>query len=251
VADAHQFWDSTNVDPVRETFQALHDGLQDPGEAQGTYDRVGSEILRRDGNAEWREWRAYRVAGGAILAVMVLALGLVWFAIRGNRVQVMVQVVQHDEDGHMVKMGMPIDLLDYHPQDGAVRNMLTMWVEKRHWRGEETSDVRARHDWRWLYLHTCGTARKQLQEAEQKEHPYTASSKRVQVEVDSITKTVTPESYQVLWKATTIDKANPRVDEVWWTSTITVGRVAPTTIKDATLNNLGLCVTWVDDDKRH
>jgi len=116
---------------------------------------------------------------------------------------------------------------------------------------EETSDVRARHDWRWLYLHTCGTARKQLQEAEQKEHPYTASSKRVQVEVDSITKTVTPESYQVLWKATTIDKANPRVDEVWWTSTITVGRVAPTTIKDATLNNLGLCVTWVDDDKRH
>lgn len=219
--------------------------------AHAKYDRVASEILRRDGNAEWREWRAYRIAGGAILAVIILAVGLVWFAIRGNRVQAMVQVVQHDEEGRLVKIGVPMDLLEYQPQEGAVRNMLAEWVDKRHWRGEEESDVRARHDWRWLYLHTCGTARKQLQEAEQKEQPFKKSTKRVQVDVDSITKTVTPESYQVLWKATTIDKYNPRAEEVWWTSTFTVGRVAPKTLSDATLNNLGLCVTWVDDDKRH
>jgi type IV secretory pathway TrbF-like protein len=151
----------------------------------------------------------------------------------------------------MVKIGVPMDLLAYQPQEGAVRDMLAEWINKRHWRGEEESDVRARHDWRWLYLHTCGTARKQLQEAEQKEHPFKKSTKRVQVDVDSITKTVTPESYQVLWKATTIDKYNPRAEEVWWTTTFTVGRVAPKTLADATLNHLGLCVTGIDDDKRH
>jgi hypothetical protein len=53
--------------------------------------------------------------------VVILAVGFAWFAIRGQRVQVMVQVVQHDEDGHLVKIGMPMDLLDYQPQDGAVR----------------------------------------------------------------------------------------------------------------------------------
>jgi hypothetical protein len=71
------------------------------------------------------------------------------------------------------------------------------------------------------------------------------------VEIDSVTKTVTPESYQVLWRATTVDKQHPRPEEVLWTSTFTVGRVSPTTLSDATLNNLGLCVTWSDDDKRH
>jgi type IV secretory pathway TrbF-like protein len=224
----------------------MQEGLVEEEEVQAKYARVANAILDRDGKAEWREWRAYRVAGGAILAVVILAVG---FAMRGQRVQVMVQVVQHDEDGHLVKIGMPMDLLDYQPQDGAVRNMLTTWVEKRHWRGEEESDVRARHDWRWLYLHTCGTARKQLAEAEKQEKPFHKSTKRVQVDVDSLPKT--PEGYQVLWKATTTDKYNPQAQEVWWNTTFTVGRVAPKTISDAALNNLGLCVTWFDDEERH
>src|SRR5712691_3561738 len=63
-------------------------------EVQAKYARVANAILDRDGKAEWREWRAYRVAGGAILAVVILAVGFAWFAIRGQRVQVMVQVVQ-------------------------------------------------------------------------------------------------------------------------------------------------------------
>ena len=109
--------------------------------------------------------------------------------------------------------------------------------------------MRARHDWRWLYLHTCGTARKQLDAAEKQEKPFHKSTKRVQVDVDSLPKT--PEGYQVLWKATTTDKYNPQAQEVWWNTTFTVGRVAPKTISDAALNNLGLCVTWFDDEERH
>jgi type IV secretory pathway TrbF-like protein len=223
-----------------------------PEEEQAKYDRVASEILRRDGNAEWREWRAWWLAGGAILTTIICAVGMAWFAIRGQRVQVMVQVVQHDEQGRMIKIGIPMDLLAYQPQEGAVRDMLAEWITKRHWRGEgESAVARAHDDWRWLYLHTCGTGRKQLEEAEKVEKPLKPSTKRVQVDVESITKTMTPESYQVLWKATTTEKYNPRPDVVEWTSTLTVGRVSPKTLTDATLNNLGLCVTGVDDDKRH
>jgi type IV secretory pathway TrbF-like protein len=164
----------------------------------------------------------------------------------------MVQVVQHDEQGRMIKIGIPMDLLAYQPQEGAVRDMLAEWITQRHGRGEgESAVARAHDDWRWLYLHTCGTGRKQLEEAEKVEKPLKPSTKRVQVDVESITKTMTPESYQVLWKATTTEKYNPRPDVVEWTSTLTVGRVSPKTLTDATLNNLGLCVTGVDDDKRH
>jgi hypothetical protein len=212
------------------------------------YDRVNSEVLRRDGQAEWREWRAYRIAGGLLLAVIALAALVVWLAIRGQRVQVVVQVVQHDVDGHLLKVGVPMDLLGYQPQEGAVRNMLAEWVSKRHWRGEEDSDVRARYDWRWLYLHTCGAARKQLAEAEKQDRPFQKSPKRIQVDIDSIPKTVG--GYQVLWKATTTEKYNPQAQEAWWNTTFTVGRVAPKTISDAALNSLGLCVTWFDDEER-
>jgi type IV secretory pathway TrbF-like protein len=216
-----------------------------------TYARVHYENSRRDGKAEWREWRAYRVAAGASLAVIILALGLVWFAIRGSRVDVVVQVVQHDEDGRLVKIGIPMDLLDYQPQEGAWRDMLAEWVNKKNSRDDAPSEVRARQDWRWLYLHTCGkVARKQLAEAEKKEQPFNRNiGKTVKVDVDSVTKTVSPESYQVLWRATTLEKHSPSAEELWWTTTFNVGRVSPKSRADATSNHLGLCVTWFDDDK--
>ena len=108
-----------------------------------------------------------------------------------------VQVVQHDEEGRLVKIGVPMDLLAYQPQEGAVRNMLAEWVNKRHSRDDAPSEVRARQDWRWLYLHTCGTARKHLEEAERQEHPFNrALKKTVKVDIESVTKTVTPEIEQ-------------------------------------------------------
>jgi hypothetical protein len=73
--------------------------------------------------------------------------------------------------------------------------------EKRHWRGEEEADVRARHDGAGSTAQ-CGTARKQLA-AEKQERPF-QPSKRIQVDIDSMPKT--PEGYQVLWKATTTRK---------------------------------------------
>jgi hypothetical protein len=213
------------------------------------YGRVQYENLRRDGKAEWREWRAYRLAGSLVLAVLVLAIGFVIFALRGQRVQAMVQVVQVDEEKRLVKVGVPVDLLDFDPPEGEWKNMLTHWVKKRHWRGEEESDVRARDDWRWLYLHACGYARKQLDEAEKAEKPFHPSTKRVKVDIDAITKDVVPGRFHVFWKSTTTDKYNPKADEQQWTTTFTVGRVVPQKASDAILNNLGLCVTAVDDAK--
>ena len=231
--------------------QAFHLTPEAKETAQAKYERVASDILRRDGNAEWREWRAYRIGGAVALALVVQTLVLAWAIYHIGRVHTVVQVVQHDEQGRMVKIAVPVDLLAYQPQEGAWRDMLAEWVNKRHSRDDAPSEVRARQEWRWLYLHTCGAARKQLEEAEQKEQPFHRKlTKMVKVDIDSVTKTVTPESYQVLWRATTVDKYNPRPEEVLWTSTFTVGRVAPTTLTDATLNNLGLCVTWSDDDKR-
>jgi type IV secretory pathway TrbF-like protein len=217
-----------------------------------TYERVAHEILRRDGNAEWREWRAYRIGAVVALALLAQTLVLAWAVLHVGRVYPVVQVVQQDEAGRLVKIGVPMDLLSYQPQEGAIRNMLTDWVNKKHSRDDAPSEVRARQDWRWLYLHTCGAARKHLEAAEKTEQPFNRTLTRtVKVEIDSVTKTVTPESYQVLWRATTVEKHQPRAQEVLWTSTFTVGRVSPKTVTDATLNNLGLCVTWFDDDKRH
>src|SRR5712691_10844194 len=70
-------------------------------EVQAKYARVANAILDRDGKAEWREWRAYRGAGGALLAVVILSVGFDWSASRGQRFVVRLQVVQHDEDCHL------------------------------------------------------------------------------------------------------------------------------------------------------
>ena len=268
MAEDHPWQEYANQDNVEDAYQERQEGVLDGDwvaalEAlraenatlkhdQAKYERVANEILRRDGNAEWREWRAYRIAGTVALALLLQTVLLAWAVYHTGRVHTVVQVVQHDEEGRLVKIGVPMNLLDYQPQEGAVRNMLAEWVNKRHSRDDAPSEVRARQEWRWLYLHTCGAARKHLEEAEKHEHPFNRKlTKTVKVEIDSVTKTVTPESYQVLWRATTVDKQHPRPEEVLWTSTFTVGRVSPKTLSDATLNNLGLCVTWSDDDKRH
>lgn len=220
-----------------------------PGDAPSRWQRVLGALWMDDGQAAWREWRAYRLASAMALAVVILAVGVVIFVLRGQRVQVMVQVVQHDEQGRLVKIGVPMDLLAYEPQEGAVRDMLTDWIVRRHWRGDDASEVRARYDWRWLYVHTCGAARKQLAAAEKQEQPFTKSTRRVRVEVDSLPKTV--DGYQVLWKRITTEPTQAEPKTEWWNTTFRVGRVMPATLADATLNNLGLCVTGFDDEPRH
>jgi hypothetical protein len=60
---------------------------------------------------------------------------LAWAVYHVGRVHTVVQVVQQDEQGRLVKIGVPMDLLAYQPQEGAVRDMLAEWINKRHWRG--------------------------------------------------------------------------------------------------------------------
>jgi len=220
-------------------------------EEQQRYGRVGYESNRREGNAEWREWRSYRLAGAAMVVGIVLAVGLVLFALRSQKPEVVVQVVQVDDAGTMVKVADPVALLAYEPQDGAYRDMVSMWVYKRQARDDSPSEVQAREDWHWLYLHTCGTARKMLQAAEQVEKPFDRTlAKTRQVKVETITKTSDPSRFHVQWKSTTIEKANPEVVIALWTTSFTVGRVTPASRADANQNNLGICVTWYDDHQR-
>ena len=129
--------------------------------------------------------------------------------------------------------------------------MLAEWVNKRHSRDDAPSEVRVRQEWRWLYLHTCGAAQAPGGRRESKTSPLIAGLRKPsRFEIDSVTKTVTPESYQVLWRATTVDKQHLAPGGAGPVPSPSVGS-RPRRLSDAMLNNLGLCVTWSDDDKRH
>jgi len=69
------------------------------------------EIQRRDGQAEYRAWRWERFALVLVgLWVVTLAV-LVWQFLDARRVQAFVQVVQMDDKGTLLQVGLPQDLL--------------------------------------------------------------------------------------------------------------------------------------------
>src|SRR6266852_8657386 len=93
------------------------------------------EIQRRDASAERRTWRAERLAL-ALLALLAVTLGVVvWQFTHAHTVQAFVQVVQVDEKGQLVQVGIPQDLLAYTPPDGLWMDMITQWVMATRWRG--------------------------------------------------------------------------------------------------------------------
>jgi type IV secretory pathway TrbF-like protein len=202
------------------------------------------EIQRRDGSAEQRAWRWERFAL-VLVGLVVVLLGLVvWQLIAARKVQAVVQVVQLDEQGQLVQVGIPADLLTYTPPEGLWMDMLGAWVRRLRWHGMDT--VLARVEWAWLYRHTCGQARRLLQTLEEREKPFEVKHKLVSVELKSVTKTPAPESYQVLWTETSTEQAQPTVKTAQWTGTFTVGRYRPPTLADTLDNRLGLCVTAFD-----
>src|SRR5262245_54450601 len=158
------------------------------------------EIQRRDDRAEYRAWRRERFAL-TLLVVVVLMLGWnLWLWLDYRKVQAFVQVVQVDNKGTLVQMGIPQELLAYQPPDGVWIDMLGEWVRRWRWRG--TDPVLAKAQWAWLYRHTCGEARRLLHKLEDKEQPFKPGKKLTAVELKSITKTAAPEGYQVLWSET-------------------------------------------------
>ncbi len=227
---------------------------------------VYREIERRDGAANWHAALWFRFACLLAVVLIVAISAIVYFAMQASTVQAFVQPVQITEDGKMVLVGLPKDLLDYQPEDSQVMDMLAQWVTKRRWRGDEEGYKRTRNDWAWLYRHSCGYGSKLLahdEVTEQYRHscgygskllahdevteqPFKPSKIRASIEIKSITKTATPESYQVVWHEVTVDKLASTLKEQDYIGTFTVGRVRPKNLSEAIDNRLGMCVNGVD-----
>src|SRR6266571_220167 len=191
-----------------------------PGTANGTVsaappdewrkiEQAYQEIQRRDSSAEQRAWRAERLTL-ALLGLLTLTIGVgLWLYVHGRTVQAFVQVVQLDDSGRLVQLGIPQDLLAYTPPDGVWMDMLSQWLRAVRWRSEDAT--LARTQWAWVYRHTCSDARRMLQAFEEKEKPFQSSKKLVAVELKIITEMAAPESYQMLWAETTTERTNPTV----------------------------------------
>ena len=67
----------------------------------------------------------------------------------------------------------------------------------------------------------CGYGSKLLAKAEVKEQPFKPSKIRSSIEIKSITKTATPESYQVVWHEVRVDKLASTLKEQDYIGTFT------------------------------
>jgi len=209
-------------------------------------DMMWRETQRRDGNAVWHSWQWMR-GFYAMLAVWIVTVGVgLWVYAHSREVEVVVQTVVYNAEGQFVSLGMPQKLLAYEPEDAQWRDMLGQWVHKRQWRSDEPSATLTRANWAWVYKHTCGEATKRLERDEEQEKPFQTGKITRSVKLKSITKTPTPQSFQVLWEETTIDKAKATKEQAAYTGTFLVGRYKPVSVVDAQENNLGLCVTSYD-----
>lgn len=220
-----------NDDPQHGTD--LHDELQ-------RIEMAYHELQRRDGSAWWhaRSWK--QVALTCLVVLCVLVSVIVYLAMQQSQVQAFVQTVQLTDDGRIVHVGIPMDLLSYTPQDGEWKNMLVQWVRNYRWRVDKTL---TEHNWAWNGRHTCGQATAQLKADEARLEPFKAD-KRLSVDIKSITKTHTPESWQVVWEEVDASKGviatgKPKS----YSGTFTVGRIRPKKMADLLDNSLGQCVT--------
>lgn len=204
------------------------------------YKHVRDEIDRRDGAAQWYTALFFRLCCVLVVALLVSLSVNIYQLMQARQVQAFVQVVQQTEEGRLVQVGIPMDLLAYQPTDAMWMDLLAQWVVHFRWR---TADpVLMRTLWAFLYSHTCGDASKFLAADEVKEQPFKGGRLRTSIEVKSITKTDTPQSYQVLFRERTIDTGGSSLTEYDVTGTFTVSRKKPKTLEEARDNHLGLCV---------
>jgi type IV secretory pathway TrbF-like protein len=202
------------------------------------------EIQRRDSLAEDRARRKEKLVQRLGLVILALVGVIIWMVVDKQQVKAFVQTVQVTEDGKLVQLGVPQHLYDYQPPDGVYMEMVAQWVRAIRWRGDDERMTRVQ--WAWAYRHTCGTAMKFLQNIEEKEKPFKPGTKRVALEVKSVTKTPAPESYQVLWEESVTERHAPTIKTQRWTGTFTVGRVTLTTMDAILENRLGICINGFD-----
>ncbi len=205
------------------------------------------QLEARDASAEQHTWYWHRFAlwlGGVLTVALLVIAWLVWDR---REVQAFVQVVQID-DGRLVQIGVPQQLLEYTPPEGAWHDMVAEWLRRVYWRGDDVHKAE-KVDWRWAELHTCPSARPFLEGLKERQSPGKKTPTRVQVNIKTITKTPTPASYQVLWELVSTGPASPKGKVELRTTTFTVGRVAVKTLRDADDNRLGLCVASFDTDE--
>ena len=181
----------------------------------------------------------------ALLALMgLIGLG-VWDHLDKRSVpQAFVQTVVQQEDGSLVSLGVPQALLAYEPPEGVWFEMVGEWIRRHRWRGKDP--VLAQADMAWVQYHTCGPEARRLISDEQKDFkPERVGKTLVMVALKSVTRTVSPLSYQVLWQETTVPKHLPP-DTKTYTATLTTGRIYPSSQDMLLQNRLGLCVTAYD-----
>src|SRR2546423_2206239 len=78
-----------------------------PPETWTQIDQAYKEIQRRDGSAEYRAWQWQRFALVLVALLMGLLGVVVWQLLAARKVQAVVQVVQVDEKGALVQVGIP------------------------------------------------------------------------------------------------------------------------------------------------
>jgi len=92
-------------------------------------------IQQRDGTAERRAFQWKLLA--CTLIAMLFGLGVWDHVDRRETLQGFVQVVQVNDAGEVVKVGVPHDLMTYEPADAHYLDMLAEWVRKVKWRGSD------------------------------------------------------------------------------------------------------------------
>jgi type IV secretory pathway TrbF-like protein len=215
-----------------------------PDDAIQRMELTYQEIQRRDSQAEARAARKDKLVRQQWYVMLGLVLVIVWLALDKSRVKTFVQTVQVTEEGKLVQLGQPADLYDYTPPDDPYMEMASQWVRWVRWRGEDKNMLEAQ--WAWAYRHTCGTALKALKEYEKVQKPFVLGKKKVGIDVKSVIKGGTPESYTVIWEEHTTEKHAPTVKTEAWSATLTVGRIQLKRMEDILDNRLGICVTGYD-----
>src|SRR5215468_6584673 len=78
-------------------------------------EQVYREIQRRDGQVEYRTWKAERKTAAVLLLMLAMLGWNCWLWLDHRKVQAVVQIVQVDEQHRIVQLGIPQDVLVYEP----------------------------------------------------------------------------------------------------------------------------------------